>query len=199
VGDRRDRAVPTLITNAAPAAPWQLACGAWHTLLLSQNGSVWRCGDKQAADGAADALLPRPAPLPPAVRWAGLGAGSSAGHSLALSGAGDAHVWGSNTRGQSCLGASAAAYVRAPADVRAPAVVAACAGQAHTLLLMRPGTAGARGLPPRQSSTPVGVVDGGRELSVTGLAAEDAGDGTSLPESLQPVRGLRYRGYEPVK
>ncbi|HKI56599.1 MAG TPA: hypothetical protein VKB31_05555 [Trueperaceae bacterium] len=139
----------TLNPGSNSASHMQVAAGAWHSLALLSDGSVWGWGynaDGQVGDGSTTG---RDTPVQvhglPAVVSLAAGGDFESGHSLALAQDGTVWAWGYNAYGQLGINSTADSYT----PVQVPGlsgVVSIAAGLDHSLALTRGGSVYAWGL-----------------------------------------------------
>ena len=107
---------PSCVKVLKPDQVTKVACGRHHTLVVMRSGVCWSFGsnsDGQLGVGRGPEWSNTPVP------WEGVAGGvvklaAGAGHSMALTEAGQVWVWGSNTEGQLGLGEDSEETVYSP-------------------------------------------------------------------------------------
>ncbi|WP_197041470.1 RCC1 domain-containing protein [Chondromyces apiculatus] len=127
-----------------------VAAGAYHTLFLRKDGTVWAWGQNtkgQLGKGTVSTTSTIPLQITGLPPIKAIAAGGS--HSLALDGDGHLWVWGDNANGQLGMGSMGATPVTSPVSVDLPGnptLVTVAAGFMHSMAL---DTAGAELVPGR--------------------------------------------------
>ena len=96
-----------------------VAAGGSHTLAIKNDQTLWSWGSNaygQLGNGSTADVTTGPAQIMTSQRWLAVAAGHD--HSIAIATDGTLWVWGRNDLGQLGLGASAAAYVSVPTQLR---------------------------------------------------------------------------------
>jgi alpha-tubulin suppressor-like RCC1 family protein len=150
-----------------------VAAGGHHTVLLTQDGSVWTWGLNDCGQLGDGSTQSRPAP----VRVAGLkgvrGVAAGVAHTLALCNDGSVWAWGSNAFGE--LGDGSTANRPSPVQVAGLSdVVALAAGDGHSLALKADGSAWAWGRNHRGQLGDGTTTDRPQPAQVQGLDAATA-------------------------
>jgi alpha-tubulin suppressor-like RCC1 family protein len=94
VGDRVDRAVPSLVGTGYAT----VAAGWGHVLAVKTDGSLWAWGENASGELGLGDTVGRPSPVMVGTGYAAVAAGSS--NSLGLKTDGSLWSWGENTYGQ---------------------------------------------------------------------------------------------------
>lgn len=160
---------PVAVNLPAQVVVASVRAGSHHAVALGTSGAAYAWGDNysgQLGDGSnTKSNVPVAVNMPPGVTFVAIGAGT--GHSLALTGSGEAYAWGDNRYGQ--LGNGTTWRRNTPVAVSMPSGVAFTtigAGSYHTVALTSTGAAYAWG---HNSYGQVG--DGGTAARYTPTAA----------------------------
>jgi len=176
------------ITSSEPSPTVLIACGDFHTLALTQTGTVLAFGSNtfgQCGIGSDRAVVSRPTVVPSlfGVPVSALAAGTA--HSLALTVGGSVYGWGDNRHGQLGLGEGSGASVSEPVWVHA------YVGKRITKITACGDASGAL------SAQGIAYVAGQGYASATGAPASAPGDATiPVPVALEGALAARISvGY----
>ena len=143
-GDLVGRAEPTVVEGLDGVGCKALACGLWHSLVLSQYGDLYTWGwnaDRQLGHSAdsSTVAVPTLVEVEEALEFKAVSCGSR--HSAALTTAGQLFTWGWNAYGQLNHHGPRPAPVTLPTPCHAEAVVSwvHCEPWATLMLLHNPG------------------------------------------------------------
>lgn len=131
---------PVAISLPASGTPLSVAAGAYHSLAIGANGTLYAWGSNingVLGDGSnTGRYSPVPITLAPGVSANAVASGSNAKHSLAMGSNGKLYAWGEGTNGQ--IGDGGATNRSTPVQVGLPAGVSAAAvsvGERHSLAI----------------------------------------------------------------
>ncbi|XP_073989605.1 uncharacterized protein isoform X1 [Rhodnius prolixus] len=130
---------PNCIKSLKPRKSVNVACGRAHTLILTDCGQVFSCGNNDDGQLGVQDILCRDAPQEITSVSGIKQVSTGANHSTALNVEGKVYVWGSNKEGQLGLGVDVP-FINVPTQLNLECkIVQIACGYYHTLLLSDEG------------------------------------------------------------